>query len=389
MSLHYGYRSGETGSSRNEKYSAAYSGYFGSWTDSSLIAVRYKDTSTLARKLCLIMTNDAWSSYAKYEQLDDANSVYGGPRSSKTHWFVRGYWGDNYTINMSTGALTDTGSLTPPYTGFVWDVNTDYVLSQRWDLNIARATHTSAISNSPSWTDVENTKGYMHGINVLGNGTIVACKGYASNFQTAGTKAYVSTNGGLNWSVAYVSPGRYSFGGYSISFPGWTGASTTNGALFWYVGIDTDGAGSGTTLRDEVLYTEDGSNWSNLGIQSNGMGAPTYHSSFGNDRLINVPGTNRIWTIKNGSTLWMSTNGYQFSSVNTNGSGIENIVYDNSKYFYGAAINGTGIDIYKTSDVESQITSTTTWNKVGNTIDIVDAGGIDSGQMSLYAPWPN
>ena len=83
----------------------------------------------------------------------------------------------------------------------------------------------------------------------------------------------------------------------------------------------------------------------------------------------------------------MSTNGYQFSSVNTNGNGIENIVYDNSRYFYGAVKNGTGIDIYKTSDIESQITSSTTWSKVGNTIDIVDAAQIE--QFSLYAPWPN
>ena len=331
------------------------------------------------------MTNDAWSSYTKYEQLADANSLYGGPRSSKTHWFVRGYFGDNYTINMSTGTLINSGNIAAPYTGFVWDVNTDYVFSQRWSQDIARATHTSAISNSPSWFDKNSSNGYMQGINVLGNGTIIACKGY--NNASFGTYALKSTDGGQTWTNAYTSPGTYSFGGYSISFPGWTGASTSNGALFWHTRVDTDGAGSGTTLNEEVLYTEDGLNWNNLGSQVNGMGAPTYHSDLGWDRLINVPGTNRIWTIKNKSTLYMSTNGYQFSSVNTNGNGIENIVYDNSRYFYGAVKNGTGIDIYKTSDIESQITSSTTWSKVGNTIDIVDAAQIE--QFSLYAPWPN
>lgn len=346
----------------------------GTWTNSSLVWVRYKDTAANAEKLSLITTNDAWSSYTKTEQLDNPSSIYGGPRSSKTHWFFKGYNGPHYVIQMSNGALTQGAS--PTRLMYAYDHYNDTVVSQNWSSTISYADHDDAILRT-GWANSTQSQssGYIHGVNAL-NGKVFAAKGYSS----LGSYILVSSDGGANFSVSYSSPGTYSFGGYSIACPGWTGA--TDGALFWYFGVDQDGAGGSSTKVNQVLKTEDGTNWTNIGTQSNGPGAPTY---YGKTRLINVPGTNRIYHC-NGSTLYKSTNGYQFTSVNSTGQNFENISFISSQHLIAVGASGTTLTIYKSSDTEDQIDSNTTWSSV-NSFTISDADSVQ--EYAMHAPYPN
>lgn len=351
----------------------------GTWTDSSLVYARYRDASNV-NKLSITVTNDAWTTYTKYESLADSNSLYGGPRSSKTHWFVKGYWGDYHAIRMSDGAKFSGNSSQPPYSMYAYEHFSNTVVSQNWSSSIGWNEHSEAITGTTSNWSVSTqsqTSGYIHGIHAM-NGIVVAMKGHSS----LGSYALISEDYGRNFSLAYTVPGEYAFGGYSIACPGWTGAASGTGAIFWHVGVDDDGTGPGTTKTNSVLYSEDGYNWTNLGAQSNGMGSPTY---YGSTRIINIPGTNRLYW-QNGTTLYKSTNGYQFSSVITSGPTLRNISFTSTGHLIGAQFSGTTVNIYKTNDTEDQITGSTTWSLV-NQFTIADAASLNGN--SLVAPYPN
>lgn len=355
----------------------------GTWTDSSVIFVKYQNASS-EDKLALIITNDAWANYTKFEQLDRPSGMYGGPRSSKTHWFVKGYSGPYYVLKMSDTTLANSGSASdPPENLFAYEHNSDSVITQSWSTDLGWATHADAITATNSeWADATIPDyssayryGYSHGVNAM-NGFVIAARGHPNG----GSHALISTNYGRAYSLSYASPGTYSFGGYTIACPGWTGA--TDGALFWHFGVDNDGAGGSSGKTNKVLMTEDGSSWTTLGNQANGMGAPSYN---GQTKIINIPGTDRLYW-RYGGTLYRSTNGYQFFITNTNGGNLYNVSVTSTNHLIGVGYSSNTVTIYKSSDTEDQIDSSTTWASV-NSFTVSDAASTQ--QVSLSAPYPN